>query len=134
MLLLPLSRGLHATRYSSTDCSALVPVNNCWHDVISLLSSSWQTASQLEGYRVSRCSYGRQFKYALVLINPSTNCTEDTALPLNGTWWEPGGREEDSSGQSVSTPVTEVVMAPQHARILLSGPLLQQQQHTDLTY
>eukprot|EP01051_Picozoa_sp_SAG22_P002264 SAG22_NODE_99_length_20560_cov_128.669029_29_plen_111_part_00 len=100
-----------------------------------------QTVPQLEGYRVSRCSYGRRFKYALVLINPSTNCT-DEALPLNGTWYEPDAQEEEDEekeaaggrgegqgqrqqkGVSQSTPVTEVVMAPQHARILLAGPLL----------
>ena len=78
-----------------------------------------ETSPTLEGYRVSACSYARRFEFALVLVNPSNltrNCS-DAALRLNGTWFDP-----QSGG--AHAPITEVAMAAQQGRILLSGPLL----------
>ena len=92
------------------------------------------TANALEDYRVSRCTLARRFEKALVLVNPTTNCT-DYALTLNGTWYDPesydrdvaadtANNDSDGHGTMRSPPVTRVSMAPQQGRVLLAKPLI----------
>lgn len=73
-------------------------------------------AATVDGYRVGRCSYARRFATALVLVNPTSDCT-DASVALNGTWYDPAGA---SNG---STPLSTAKVAPQQGRILLSAPL-----------
>ena len=76
--------------------------------------SSFQSMD-LEGYRVAPCTFARLFETALVLVNPTANCS-DASVPLNGTWYDP------AEGPA-SQPITTVAMAPGKGRILLTMPL-----------
>eukprot|EP00937_MAST-01D_sp_MAST-1D-sp2_P000339 g339.t1 len=71
-------------------------------------------SAAVDGYRAegTACTFSRRFSSALVLVNPSANCT-DARVPLNGTWYDPGTGEA----------LTMVAMPPQHGKVLLSEPL-----------
>jgi len=69
----------------------------------------------LEGYRIAPCTFARLFETALVLVNPTANCS-DANVPLNGTWYDP-------AAGLASQPITAVAMAPGQGRILLTMPL-----------
>lgn len=73
------------------------------------------TGKVLDDYQVSDCTLARRFETALVLVNPTTNCT-DKSLQLNGTWFDPTAADPNKA-------VTTVQVLPDHGIILLSAPL-----------
>lgn len=76
-----------------------------------------QTGRMLGDYQASPCTLVLRFETALVLVNPTTNCS-DHALALNGTWFD-----LESPAGSEAPPVKVVQMLPQRGRVLLSGRL-----------
>lgn len=74
-----------------------------------------RTGKALSDYQVSKCTMARQFETALILVNPTDNCT-DASLQLNGTWYDPTGRNPSKAASSVE-------MLPHQGRILLAAPL-----------
>jgi hypothetical protein len=88
------------------------------------LGAALQTSPTLEGYRISGCTYARQFELALALVNPSQNCSEVTVRLPGGSkpWYDP-------QSASPRAPITTVAMPAQHGRILLARPLLDSGDH-----
>lgn len=67
-------------------------------------------SADLEGYRIAPCTYARHYATALVLVNPSTNCTDD-AVALNSTWIDPETQDR----------LTHLKMQPQHGHVLIKA-------------
>lgn len=70
------------------------------------------TADELDRYLIGSCTFARRFTQALVLVNPSSTCT-DKAIQLDGTWYDP------TSGKAL----TSVTMLPQQSHILVQEKL-----------